>query len=230
MLVSLESMFIYCICTQYLVGAPFALITALIRRGMEVISLWHCWGGMEAQVSLDRGLQLIYIFWSLVSSFSYWQYPIDSSMGFRSGEFAGSQAHQLRGHLTNFWCFWQCGQEPKSCLENEISIFKKLVSRRKHEVLQNSLVKGAVMLVFKKYNGPTPADDIAPQIITDCGNLTLDFKQLGLWVLHPFLQTLGLGFQMKYKTCSHLKRGLWITGQQSSSLLLSPVRRLWRQL
>ncbi len=45
-------MLIYCICTQYLVGSPFALITASIRRGMEVISLWHCWGGMEAQVSL----------------------------------------------------------------------------------------------------------------------------------------------------------------------------------
>ncbi len=56
-------------------------------------------------------------------------------------------------------------------LENEISIFKKLVSRRKHEV----------MLVFQKHNGPTPADDIPPQIITECGNLTLDFKQLGLW-------------------------------------------------
>ncbi len=23
-----------------------------------------------------------------------------------------SQAHQRRGHLTNFWCFWQCGQVP----------------------------------------------------------------------------------------------------------------------
>ncbi len=34
---------------------------------------------------------------------------------------------------------------------------------------------------FSKNNGSTPADDIAPQIITDCGNLTLDFKQLGLW-------------------------------------------------
>ncbi len=40
------------VCTQYLVGAPFALITASIRRGMDMISLWHCWGGMEAQVSL----------------------------------------------------------------------------------------------------------------------------------------------------------------------------------
>ncbi len=48
----LESMFIYSICTQYLVGAPFTFITASIRRGMELISLWHCWGGMEAQVYL----------------------------------------------------------------------------------------------------------------------------------------------------------------------------------
>ncbi len=38
-----------CICTQYMIGAPFALITASIRRGMEVISVWHCWGGMEAR-------------------------------------------------------------------------------------------------------------------------------------------------------------------------------------
>ncbi len=42
-------MLIYCTCTQYLVGPPFALITASIQRGMQVISLWHCWGGMEAQ-------------------------------------------------------------------------------------------------------------------------------------------------------------------------------------
>ncbi len=37
----------------------------------------------------------------------------------------------------------------------------------------------AVTLVFKKHKGPTPADDIAPQL-SDYGNLTLDFKQLGL--------------------------------------------------
>jgi len=65
-------------------------------------------------------------------------------------------------------------------LENEISIFKKLVSRRMYEVLHNFFVNGAVTLVFKKHNGPTPADDIARPIITDCGNLTLDFKKLVL--------------------------------------------------
>ncbi len=51
-------MFIYYICTQYLVGDPFALITASIWRGMEVISLWHCLGGMEAQVSLTEAFSL----------------------------------------------------------------------------------------------------------------------------------------------------------------------------
>ncbi len=86
----LESMLIYCICTQYLVGAPFALITASIRRGMEVISLWHCWGGMEAQVSLTVAFSssaffglLLLIFLSTIHRFS---------MRFRSSEFAGQSS------------------------------------------------------------------------------------------------------------------------------------------
>ncbi len=32
-----------------------------------------------------------------------------------------SQAHQHHGHLTNFWCFWQCGQVASStpfCAQN----------------------------------------------------------------------------------------------------------------
>ncbi len=50
-LLAFRKVLIYSICTRYLVGTPFALITASLRRGMEVISLWHCWGGMEAQAS-----------------------------------------------------------------------------------------------------------------------------------------------------------------------------------
>ncbi len=51
-----------------------------------------------------------------------------------------------------------------------------------------------------------------------------------LWASPPFLQTLGPWFPNEIQTCSHLKRGLWTTGQQSSSSSLSQVRRLWRQL
>ncbi len=83
-------MFICCICIQYLVGAPFALITASIRRGMEVIRLWHCWGGMEARFLWQWPSAHLHF---LVSCFSFssWQYPIDY-LGFRSGEFAGQSS------------------------------------------------------------------------------------------------------------------------------------------
>ncbi len=84
-------MFIYCICTQYLVGAPFALITASIRRGMEVISLWHCWGGMEAQVSLIAAFSSSALL-GLVSLIFLLTIPHRFSMGFRSGEFAGQSS------------------------------------------------------------------------------------------------------------------------------------------
>ncbi len=80
-------MLIYCKYTQYLVGAPFALITASIQRGMEVISLWHCGGVMKAQVSLTVAFSSSEFFWSLVSSF----FPLDNS-GLES--LLASQAHQ----------------------------------------------------------------------------------------------------------------------------------------
>ncbi len=53
----------------------------------------------------------------------------------------------------------------------------------------------AVLTVdFRKHSGPTPADDMAAQIITDCGNFTLDFKQHGFCASPLFLQTLGPWF------------------------------------
>ncbi len=88
-------------------------------------------------------------------------------------------------------------------------------------------------LVFKKQNGPTPADDIAPQIITDCGNLTLDFMQLGLCASPPFLQTLGPWFPNEIQNLlSSEKRTLdhWATVQfffslgEKTPLMLSVVQ------
>ncbi len=84
-------MLIYCICTQYLVEAPFALITASIRRGMEVISLWHCSGGMEAQVSMTVAFSSSAFFGLLFLIFLL-TIPHRLSMGFRSGEFAGQSS------------------------------------------------------------------------------------------------------------------------------------------
>ncbi len=52
----------------------------------------------------------------------------------------------------------------------------------------------ALTVDFRKHSGPTPADDMAAQIITDCGNFTLDFKQHGFCASSLFLQTLGPWF------------------------------------
>ncbi len=72
-------------------GAPFALITGSMRRGMEVISLWHCWGGMEAQVSLTVAFSSSAFFGFLFLIFLL-IIPHRLSMGFRSGEFAGQSS------------------------------------------------------------------------------------------------------------------------------------------
>ncbi len=131
-------MFIYFICTQYLVGAPFALITASIRRGVEVISLWHCWGGVEAQVSLTVAFSSSAFFGLLLLIFLL-TIPHRFSMGFRSGEFAGQSSTPTP--WSNVCVFGRVDRY-QILLENEIRIFKKLVSsRRKHEVLQKATVK-----------------------------------------------------------------------------------------
>ncbi len=89
-------------------------------------------------------------------------------------------------------------------LENEISISIKLVSRRKWS---------------------------EAQIITDCGNFTLDFKQHGFCVSSLFLQTLESWFPNEMQNVlSSEKRTLdhWATVQFFFSL--AQVRCFWRCL
>ncbi len=87
----------------------------------------------------------------------------------------------------------------------------------------------AVLTVdFRKHSGPTPADDMAVQIITDCGNFTLDFKQHGFCASRLFLQTLGPWFPKEMQNLlSSEKRTLdhWATVQFFFSTAL--VRRFW---
>ncbi len=84
----LKSMFMYS--TQYLVGPPFAWITASMRCGVEAISPWHCSGVMEAQVALIAAFRSSALL-GLVSLIFLLTILIDS-LGFRSGEFAGQSS------------------------------------------------------------------------------------------------------------------------------------------
>ncbi len=96
----------------------------------------------------DSGLQLICIFWSLVSHF-----PLDNTPYSLWGpglvSLLASQAHQhwSFNQLLVLLAVWSGA---KSSWIMKISIFKKLVSRRKHEVLQNVLVNGCRDVGFQK--------------------------------------------------------------------------------
>ncbi len=142
-------MLIYCICTQYLVGAPFALITASIRRGMEVISLWHRWGGMEAQVSLTVAFSSSAFFGLLFLIFLL-TIPHIFSMGFRSGEFAGQSSTPTPWSLNQLLVLLAVWAGAKSCWKMKSASLKSWSARRKHEVLQNFLVNGCSDVGFKK--------------------------------------------------------------------------------
>ncbi len=53
----------------------FALITVSVRRGMEVISLWHCWGGVKPRFIWQWPSAHLHV---LVSCFSFssWHYNL----------------------------------------------------------------------------------------------------------------------------------------------------------
>ncbi len=134
---------------------------------------------MEAQVSLTVafsssaffGLLFIIFLLAILHRFS---------IRFRSGEFAGQSSTPtpwLFNQLLVLLAVWAVA---KSCWKMKSASLKSWSAEGSMKCSKMSWLTGAVTLVFKKHNGPKPADDITPQIITDCGNLTLDFKQLGL--------------------------------------------------
>ncbi len=87
----------------------------------------HSWGGMEAQVFLTVAFSSSAFFGLLFLIFLL-TIPHRFSM-VQVWWVAGQSSTPTHGHLTNFWCFWQCGQVPNPA-GKLISIFKKLVSRR----------------------------------------------------------------------------------------------------
>ncbi len=87
----------------------------------------------------DSGLQLICIFWSLVSHF-----PLDNTQ------------------LLVLLAVWAGAI---SCWKMKSASLKSWSAEGSMKCSKISWYTGAVTLVLKKHNGPTPADDIAPLII-----------------------------------------------------------------
>ncbi len=90
----------------------------------------------------DSGLQLICIFLVSCFSFSSWQY--------RSGEFAGQSSTPTPWSFNQLLVLLAVWAGAKSCWKMKSASLKKLVSRRKHVVLQNFLVNGCSDVGFQK--------------------------------------------------------------------------------
>ncbi len=107
-------------------------------------------------------------------------------------------------------------------LENEISIFKKLVSRRKHEVLQNVLVNGWRDVGFQKTQWTNISRWRCSPNHHRLWKLNTGLQATGLWASPPFLQTLGPWFPNEIQNLlSSEKRTLdhWTTVQFFFSLV-----------
>ncbi len=171
-------MLIYCICTQYLVGPPLEWITASMRRGMEVISLWHCSGVMEAKVALISAFRSNALL-DLVSFIFLLTIPHRFSMGFRSSEFAGQSSTPTPWSFNQLLVPLAVWAGAKSCWKIKSASPESLSAKGSMKCSKISWYTAVLTVDFRKHSGPTPADDMAAQIMTDCGNFTLDFKQHG---------------------------------------------------
>ncbi len=215
-------MFIYCICTQYLVGVPFALMTASIRRGIEVISLWHCWGGVEAKVSLTVAFHSS-AFVGLLFLIFLLSIPRRFSMGFRSGEFAGQSSTPTPWSFNQLLVLLAVWAGAKSCWKMKSASLK---SWSTEGIIKCSKISwwtvAGFHLVFKKHNGLTQAVDIAPQIITDCGNTghQATWLSMSFSTLPPDSRTLVSKWNTKFALI--WKEDFGPLGNSPVHLLLSP--------
>ncbi len=117
------------------------------HEGDQFVALLRWYGSPGLFYS---GLQLICIFFGLLFLNFLLTKPHKLSMGFRSGEFAGQSSTPTPWSFNPILVHLAVWAGCQILLENEISIFKKLVSRRKHEVLQNFLIDGCSDVGFQK--------------------------------------------------------------------------------
>ncbi len=111
--------------------------------GDQFVALLRC---MEAQVSLTVAFSLS-AFICLLFLIFLLTIPHIFSVVFRSREFAGQSSTPTPWSFNQLLAVWAGA---KSCWKMKSASFKKLVGRRKHEMLQNVLVYGCNDVGFQK--------------------------------------------------------------------------------
>ncbi len=86
----------------------------------------------------------------------------------------------------------------------------------------------ALSVDFRKHKWTNTSNDMAVQIITDCGNFTLDFKQRGFCASLLFLQTLGPRFPNEMQKCTFTwKEDFYFTCNESK---IHDIFTFWNKL
>ncbi len=200
------------LCTQYLVGAPFAWMTASMRRGMEVIGLWHCSGVMKHRLLWYQPSGHL-IVGSGVSHLRLGSLP----PWFMSGEFAGQSSTVTHGHWTSFWYRWQCGQVPSPAGKWNQHLHKACQQKEAWSAL-----KSPGRCLRWLWTSENTEDQHQQMTWQPKPSLTVEASH---WTSSnmdsvPLLSSSRLwdpDLQIKCNIYFHLKRGLWSTEQQSSS-------------
>ncbi len=134
--------------------------------------------------------------WVWYISFFLLTIPHRFSMGFSLGEFAGQSSTVTPWSLNQLLVpLALCGQVQSPAGKLNQHLHK--ACQQKEAWIKCSKISwwmAALTVDFRKHSGPTPANDMAAQIITDCENFTLDFKQHGFCTSPLFFQTLGPWF------------------------------------
>jgi len=194
-----------CQCTQYLVGPPFAWITASMQRVMESISLWHCSGVMRAQVALIVAFRSSALL-GLVSLIFLLTILIDS-LGFRSGEFVTPWSlNQLLVPLAVCPAGKWNQHLHKACQQKEAWSALKVPGRWLRWLwTSDNTVDQHQQMTWKPKSSLT----------VETSHWTSSY--MDSVPLHSSSRLRELDFQMKCKIYFPLKRGLWTTEQQSRS-------------
>ncbi len=164
-------------------------ISAAWHGGDQPVALLRC---NEAQVALIAAFRSSVLL-SLVSLIFLLTIPHRIS-GVQVRQVFGQSSTVTPWSFTSFWYRWQCGQVPSPAGK---------WNQHHHKACQQkeawSDLKFPGRWLRWLWTSENPVDQHQqmtwhPQIITDCGNFTLDFKQHGFCASPPFLQTLGPWF------------------------------------
>lgn len=156
-------------------------------------------------------LSVLVCFWVLYPSFFSRQYCIDSRWGLGPLSRLASQALWWCRYQTRFCCFLWYRQGPDPAGRGNLYPLYRYSAE--------GIMKLLIVVLTLENSLPTPAMDIAPQIMTDRGYFMLN--QLGLCSSPVFLQTLGAWFpNERYTLLSSEKSTLdhWPTIQSFFSL------------